>query len=47
MPVVMIRCRRSYYKEQWMVVVAQEYLINHEGQYQGTDRPVDVVIAVH
>ena len=27
--VVMIRYRRSHYKEQWMVVVAEEVLVNH------------------
>ena len=27
--VVMIRCRSSYYKEQWMVVVAEKDLVNH------------------
>ena len=42
---VMIRCHGSYYKEQWMVVVAEEDLINHGRQHQGMDRPVDVVIA--
>ena len=29
MYVVMTRCRRSCYKEQWMVVVAEEDLVNH------------------
>ena len=29
MSVVMIHYRRSYYKEQWMVVVAEEDLVNH------------------
>ena len=37
----------SYYKEQWMVVVAEEDLVNMAGQHQGMDRPVDVVIDVH
>ena len=27
--VVVIRCRRSYYKEQWMGVIAEEDLANH------------------
>ena len=47
MSVVMIRCRIPYYNEQWMVVVAEEYLVNHEGQHQRMDRPVDVVIDAH
>ena len=29
MSVVIIRCRTSYYNEEWMVVVAEEYLVNH------------------
>ena len=29
MSVVMIRCRRSYYKEQWMLGVAEEDRVNH------------------
>ena len=40
--VATIRCRRSYYKEQWMVGVADEDRVN-----QGMNRPVDVVIAAH
>ena len=35
------------YKEQRMVVVAEEDIVNHEGQHQKMDRPVDVVIAAH
>ena len=29
MSVVLIRCRRSYYKEQWVAIVAEEDLVNH------------------
>ena len=43
----MIRCRRSYSKEHWMVVVAEEDLVNHEEPRKGMDRPVIVVIAAH
>ena len=39
---VTIRCRRSYYKEQWMVVVTEEELKNKR-----MDRPVGVIIAAH
>ena len=48
MSVVMISYWRSYYKEQWMVVVTEEDCVSH-GQRQGMDidRPVDVVIAAH
>ena len=43
MSVAMIRCRRSYYKEQWMGIGdAEEDRVNH-----GMDRPVDVVIVAH
>ena len=44
---MMVRCQRSYYEEQWMVGVAEEDLAIMEGQHQGMDRPVDVVIAAH
>ena len=27
--IIMMRCRRSYYKGQWFVVIAEEDLINH------------------
>ena len=45
--VVMIRGRRSYYKELWMIVVAEEDLQIIEGQHEGMDRPVDVIAANH
>ena len=48
MYVVMIRCRTSYYKEQWMVIIVEEDLVNYgrtTSSNGGMDRPVDVVIA--
>ena len=26
---IVVRCRKSYYKEQWVVVVAEENRVNH------------------
>ena len=45
MLVVMIRCQRYYYKEQRMVVVTEEDLVNLGRRHRGMDRPVDVVVA--
>ena len=47
MSAVMIRCWKSYYKEQWTVIVAEEDHVYHGGAKLGMDRPVDVVIAAH
>ena len=40
MPVVMIRCRRSYYKEQWVIVVAEEDLVKHESTTSGNGHTI-------
>ena len=47
MSVVIVRCQKSYYKEQWMVGVADEDCINHRGTTVRNGRPVNVAITVH
>ena len=47
MPAVRKCCLKLYYREELMVVIAEEDCINHGGQYQGMDRPLIVVVAAH
>ena len=46
MSVVMIRCRRSYYKEQWMVVVADEDLVNHGRTTSRNDQSMSSLLLI-
>ena len=39
--------KKSDYKEERMMVVAQVDHVDHRGTMHGMDRPVDVVIAAH
>ena len=46
MSVVMIRCWRSCFKEQWIIGVAKEDCVNH-GRTTSKTGPVNIVIAAH
>ena len=47
MSAVTIRWQKLHYRGQQMAVVAEEDGVDHGGQHQGMDRPVDVVIVAH
>ena len=47
MSAVMIRCQKSQYMDQWVVDVQRKTTYIMEGEHQGTDRPVTVIVAAH